>query len=124
MSFKFMATLSAIIAGSLTLMYGVLPGLVYWIFNIADGGPVSNFLSRRVAVLFLGFSVLLWVMREAKHSLTRNAVCLGVAIMTGAFAFLGLAEIIRGFAGGLTWGVVALEFFLMVGFARIWLANK
>ncbi len=124
MSFKFMATLSASIAGSLTLMYGLFPGLVYWIFSIDDGGLVADFLSRRVAVLFLGFCVLLWTMRNAAHSPTRNAVCLGVAVMTGAFAFLGLGEIMRGFAGGLTWGVVALEFFLMVGFARIWLANK
>ena len=124
MSFNFMATVSAIIAAVLMVIYGALPDFAYWIFSIPEGGETSDFISRRTAVLFFGFAVLLWSVRDEPASSTRRAICLSVTLLTGVFVVLGLAEIFRGFAGGLTWGVVGLELALMAGFARIWLQGE
>jgi len=120
MTFRFMAIASAIIAAVLTLVYGLMPGQVYAIFSIDDGGPAAEFISRRAAVLFLGYAVLLWALRNAPPSAERRAVCLAAAVMTGVLALLGTAEVLRGFAGPLTWSVIVLEFALMAGFARLW----
>ena len=121
MSFKFMATVTAIIAASLALMYGLFPGMVYWILGVPDGGEVGDFISRRAATLFLGFAVLLWSVRGEPQSTMRGSLCLAVAVLTGAIAALGLYELLRGFSGGLHWGVVVLELALMAGFGRLWL---
>ncbi len=121
MSFKFMATIAALIAAVLAVMYGFLPDVVYWIFSVPDGGETGDFISRRAATLFLGFAVLLWSIRDAPKSALRRSICLAVTVLTGVIALLGLFEILRGFSGGLHWGVVGLELALMAGFGRLWI---
>ena len=124
MDFRFMASVSAVIAAVLAVMYLVFPGLVTWIFGLGDGGEVADFLSRRAGVLFLGFSVVLWSARQAQPGPARRAICLGAAVLTAVFAGLGAVEALRGFAHGLTWVVVALEMLLAVGFGRLLLRGE
>ncbi|MCF6326546.1 MAG: hypothetical protein L3J21_04540 [Devosiaceae bacterium] len=119
MTFKFLASAGAFIAAILTLLYGLAPNSVYAIFSIDSGGPTGDFISRRAAVLFLGYAVLMWGLRNAPPSAERRAVCLAAVVMTGGLALLGIGEVLRGFAGPYTWVPIVLELLLMSGFARL-----
>ena len=96
--FKVVSVITAVIAFVLCIVLILFPEVIFMLFNI-DGNSSAFFIGRRTAMLFLGISVLTWAGRNASHSESRQAICLGLTISMLALALLGITEYLRGFAG-------------------------
>lgn len=100
-----------------------VPEVIFELFNVDDNSS-AFFFGRRAAMLFLGIAVLSWVGRNASHSESRQAICLGLATSMLALAILGIFEYLRGFAGvGILLAVIT-EVCLFSMYFKIWLSNK
>ncbi len=118
LSFKTLSIASATIAGALFLILLFVPGVVFWLFQIPASDSAA-FLARRAAVLFLGFGVIMWRIRDAVASPAIHAICVGWGVAMLALAVLGSMEFVRGFAGGGIFAAVAIETFLGVSYLRL-----
>lgn len=121
--FKTVSVITAFIAFTLCMVLLFVPEVVFRLFNVQEHSS-AFFIGRRAAMLFLGFSVFTWVGKNAKHSESRQAICLGLAISMLALALLGTVEYLRGYAGiGISLAVVT-EVVLAVMYFKIWLSYK
>ena len=117
LSFRSLSIFSTTLAAALFLTLLLMPGLVFWLFHIPAESAV--FLSRRAAVLFLGFAILMWLVRNAENSSTRRAISLGWGTTMTALAILGTFEFIRGFVGPGIFMAAAVELFLGLSNLRL-----
>jgi hypothetical protein len=85
--FKMVSVITAVIALTLCLVLLLKPEVIFMLFSI-DENSAAFFVGRRAAMLFLGISVITWVGRNASHSESRLAVCLGSC---NFYAFVGFA---------------------------------
>ncbi|WP_432452911.1 MULTISPECIES: hypothetical protein [unclassified Agarivorans] len=121
--FKMVSVITAVIALTLCLVFLITPEVIFMLFNI-DENSSAFFIGRRAAMLFLGISLITWVGRNASHSDSRQAVCLGLAISMFSLAVLGTIEYLRGFAGfGISLAVMT-ETFLALLYFKIWFSCK
>ena len=121
--FKIVSAITAVIALTLCLVLLLTPEVIFMLFSI-DENSSAFFIGRRVAMLFLGISVITWVGRNASHSESRQAVCLGLAISMLSLAVLGTIEYLRGFAGfGISLAVIT-EAILALLYFKIWFSCK
>ena len=121
--FKIVSAITAVIALTLCLVLLLTPEVIFMLFSI-DENSSAFFIGRRVAMLFLGISVITWVVRNASHSESRQAVCLGLAISMLSLAVLGTIEYLRGFAGfGISLAVIT-EAILALLYFKIWFSCK
>lgn len=118
LSFKNLSVVSAAIAGALFLTLLIVPDLVFWLFQIPAPDSAA-FLARRAAILFLGFGIIMWRIRDSEASPTISAICLGWGVSMVALAMLGAMEFVRGFAGGGIFFAVVIETFLGVSYLRL-----
>ncbi len=117
-NFRSLSILSAALAAALFLTLLFMPGLVFWLFQI-PGSESAAFLSRRAAVLFLGFGILMWLVRNAEGSPMRRAICIGWGTTMVALAILGTLEFLRGFVGIGIFSAVFIETFIGVSYLRL-----
>lgn len=101
----------------------VFPEPIFYLFNVA-GNDSAYFISRRAAMLFLGFAVISWLSRNAQPSATRQAISLGIAMSMFGLAILGMLEFLRDYAGGGIFMAASAELFLAVSYFSIWLSDK
>jgi len=118
LDFRTLSILSTALAAALFLTLLFMPELVFWLFQIPDSESAA-FLSRRAAVLFLGYGVLMWLVRNAENSSVRRAICMGWGTAMTALAVLGTIEFIRGFVGPGIFSAVAIETFVGVSYLRL-----
>jgi len=121
--FKMVSVITAVIALTLCLVLLLTPEVIFMLFNI-DENSSAFFIGRRAAMLFLGISVITWVGRNASHSESRQAVCLGLAISMLSLAVLGTIEYLRGFAGFGIYLAVITEAILALLYFKIWFSCK
>jgi len=121
--FKMVSVITSVITLSLCLVLLLIPELIFMLFDI-DENSSAFFIGRRAAMLFLGISVFTWSGRNAAHSESRQAVCLGLTISMLALALLGTAEYLRGFAGiGISLAIIT-EATLALLYFKIWFSYK
>ncbi|MEP0354866.1 hypothetical protein [Paraglaciecola sp.] len=121
--FKVTSTITAVIAFTLCLVLILIPEVLFMLFHI-DENSSAIFMARRAAMLFLGISVFSWFGRNAKHSESRQAICLSLSISMFGLAFLGSAEYLRGYAGiGILLAVIT-EATLAFMYFKIWFRCK
>ena len=116
--FRTLSILSTALAAALFLTLLFVPGLVFWLFQI-PGSESAAFLARRAAVLFLGFGILMWLVRNAENSPARRAICIGWGMTMAALAILGTLEFFRGFVGVGVFPAVFIETFIGVSYLRL-----
>lgn len=121
--FKRLSTIMAIIAFVLFACLLLMPESIFYLFQIPENES-AFFISRRAAMLYLGIGVLSWLGRNAVNSLTRQSVCMGLAVAMLGMATLGAFEFIRGFAGVGIGLAVATELLLGIAYLKVWLANR
>jgi len=80
----------------LTLL--LLPELIYWLFQL-DQTPSSDVLAKRAAMLFVGFTVLLYTTRNTDNREVQYAVSVSVFTAMAGLALLGIYELIQGAVG-------------------------
>jgi hypothetical protein len=94
---------------------------------LEDAGVAGNesafFLSRRAAMLMLGFSALSFQARKASHSVARQGILLSISVSMAGFAVLGSVEYWRGFANAGILKPVAVESALATTTFLLWLVG-
>ena len=81
-----------------------------------EGNASAYFLARRAAMLFLGYAVMAYTVRNAERSHARQAIILGIGTAMLSLFILGGVELVRGFAGfGILLAMVA-ELLLAVAY--------
>jgi peptidoglycan/LPS O-acetylase OafA/YrhL len=121
--FKVVSVITALISFFLCLVLLFYPKVIFILFNI-DENNSAFFIGRRTAMLFLGITVLTWVGRNAPHSESRQAICLGLTISMLALTLLGITEYVHGSAGAGMLLAVITEAILAVLYFKIWFSHK
>ncbi|MBL8137097.1 MAG: hypothetical protein JNL48_10795 [Acidobacteria bacterium] len=85
----------------------------------ADAATV--YMSRRYAVMFFGYTTLLWLSRHHTGTPAGRAICAGGSVVTGVMALLSLQGVLSGVVGPFAWSAVVAEVLLAVSFSRGWL---
>lgn len=123
LKYKIVSMSTAFIAMTLCIVLLLYPEIIFRLFNIQEESS-EFFIARRAAMLFLGISVFSWVGRNAVHSESRQAICLGLAVTMFTLALLGTVEYIRGYAGIGIFLAVVTEFILSALYFKIWYFYK
>lgn len=122
-AYRVVSIFTAFLALALCLLLLLAPEVIFVLFDI-QGHYSGSFLGRRTAMLFLGISILTWASRNASHSVSRQAICLGLAVAMMMLALLGLVEFFRGYAGiGISLAILT-ELVLSIVYFRIWFSHK
>lgn len=110
----------------------LVSALYFWLFMQLVFTPVEmlgflrapemdivHVLARRVSGLMLSFSVLLFLVRNARASAMRAAICVAVAVNMAVFASTGLYEFSRGAAEPDVFAPVVIEILSVVLFGIV-----
>lgn len=89
-----------------------------------EGSPGVHLLARRVAMLMLGFAVLVFLARKLPASAGRLAIATAVCVNMAGFASMGLFEFARGRLGADILVIVAIETTVAVSFGVIALRDR
>ncbi len=108
MNFKVIATVTAIIAFVLGVVYLFAGELAVGRWQIQPTESVL-LLGRRMGALYLGLSIMFFLARSAPASTTRTALGAGTAVALWVLVFLGVCELAAGHAGRGILGSVAVE---------------
>jgi hypothetical protein len=122
-SFRKLSTITAVIAVTLFLLLLFAPEIIFTLFQV-QGNESAFFISRRAAMLFLGFAVITWLGRNSSNSETRQAICIGMSISMLALAVLGVIEFLRNFVGIGIFLAVFTELVLGIAYLKIWKRNR
>jgi hypothetical protein len=121
--FRNLSSIMAVIAFTLFLFLLFAPEIIFNLFEI-QGDESAFFISRRAAMLFLGIAAFSWFGRNASHSESRQAICLGMSISMLSLAILGVFEFVRNFVGMGIFLAVATEIALGTAYFQIWSGSK
>lgn len=117
------------IAGLTTLLFLVLllaPEFIISLFGMEQAVAASD-MGRRAAMLFAGYTAMLWSVSNAPHSAARQSILCGITTMMLGLAFAGVFEFQRGAAkwpivlasvGETAWAVWAIWLFTKFGKAE------
>jgi hypothetical protein len=117
LSFRALATLTALLCFALALAWGLRPDLLLWLWSV-EYSSATGLVSRRNAALFLGIGVMFYRARHAPPSDTRRAMTAGFSIGCLVLAVLGFGEWINGNAGPGILLAVATETVLGLAFIQ------
>lgn len=108
-NFRAVAIGASILCFALAGVWLLAPSMLLSLWGVGYGDPVG-LIARRTAALFLGVGVMFFLARNAKPSLPRTALSLGLSVACMAVAALGVFELALGRAseGILTAVVVEL----------------
>jgi len=121
--FRVLSLITSVIAIILFISLLFVPEPIFMLFEI-DGNESAYFISRRAAMLFLGFAVISYFSRNAQNTNTRQSILLGLTLSMFGLAILGTFEFVRGFAGIGIFLAIGTEVFLAVSYGSIWLSSR
>ncbi|OPA90021.1 hypothetical protein BFW86_12695 [Pseudomonas fluorescens] len=98
LSFRPLATFTALLCFALALIWGLCPQLLLEMWSV-DYAQATGLVARRNAALFLAIGIMLYRARHAPPGDTRSAISSGFMIGCLVLAMLGLSEWITGNAG-------------------------
>jgi hypothetical protein len=98
MPFRPLALAAAAVSLALALTLVFAPGLLALLFGLAGTGP-GGFFARRLGMLFLGYAVLLALLRDLPAGPARRAVALAVGLALAGLAATGVWAFVAGDAG-------------------------
>lgn len=123
--FKFstLSIISASVAFALFIFLLAFPMPIYRLFGVEDNAS-AYFFTRRAAFLFLGFALIAFFSRNAEHSQSRQAICLGIGSSMLTLCLLGAVEYFRGFAGTGVFVAMIGELGLAIGYFYTYLMHR
>ena len=109
---------AAIILTALSATLLFIPGLIFWLFNMAyeDGGVIF---ARRAAMLFAGLAFLVWKARALPRTAATDAIFQAFMVLMAGLACVGLFEFLRGGVGIGIFLAIVVEVFFVIAFARL-----
>lgn len=117
LSFRNLATFTALLCFALALVWGLRPDLLLWLWSV-EYSNATGMVSRRNAALFLGIGIMFYRARHAPPSDTRRALTTGFITGCLVLALLGFGEWINGNAGPGILLAVATETVLGLAFIQ------
>ena len=117
-SYPLVSKLASALCFILFICLLLAPGLIYWIFGL-DGNEVSDLIARRAAMMLMGLSAIIFLSRNAEPSQLRQSLCLGLAIMMGALAIIGIFEFLRGIVGVGIWLAIITEIAFALAYFKL-----
>jgi hypothetical protein len=117
-SYPLVSKLASALCFILFICLLLAPSLIYWIFGL-DGNEVSDLIARRAAMMFMGLSAIICLSRNAEPSQLRQSLCLGLAIMMGALAIIGIFEFLRGIVGVGIWLAIITEIAFALAYFKL-----
>jgi hypothetical protein len=117
-SFKLIAQLGALISALLFLTFAFLPVIPFTMLGVAMT-PEGLLMARRMAALFLGIALILFLARGAGNSDLRRKVCAALSASMAALALFGLYDFVQGSVGYGIWIAVTVETFFAVTLALL-----
>jgi hypothetical protein len=106
--FKAISILTSLLYFYLFIRLLIFPESLCNDFGVA-GNESAYFLARRASMLMMGFSALLFLLRNIPPSVVRQAISFSVGLNMAGFAAMGLFELMRGFVKTSILGVIAIE---------------
>ncbi len=119
MNFKILSYFTFGLSAVLSILLLFFPNVIFFIFGL-EGNATADFISRRAAMLFLGYAVIAFFSRNSPPSDSRQAITLGIALSMLGLAILGLFEFARGFAGLGSLLPICTEFLLSLAYFSVW----
>lgn len=107
-SFKVISLLTSLLYFHLFIKLLFFPESLCNGFGVT-GNESAYFLARRASMLMMGFSVLLFLLRNIPPSAVRQAISFSVGLNMTGFAIMGFFELMRGFVKTSILGVIAVE---------------
>ena len=123
MSFRILAVTTSLVGFVLAIGYLFAGAIVVGRWQLEPTEAVL-LLGRRMAALYLGLSVILFLARSAPASTIRTALCAGAAVALSMLALLGVCELALGHAGPGILASVVIEALLAFGFVRLLLSAR
>ncbi|NVZ53381.1 hypothetical protein HX792_23785 [Pseudomonas sp. B6002] len=117
LSFRALATFTALLCFALALVWGLRPDLLLWLWSV-EYSSATGLVSRRNAALFLAIGIMFYRARHAPPSDTRSALTTGFITGCLVLAVLGFSEWINGNAGPGILLAVATETVLGLAFIQ------
>ena len=117
LSFRTLATATALLCFALALIWGLRPELLLGMWGVASS-DATGLVARRSAALFLAIGIMFYRARHAPPSDTRRAITSGFAIGCLVLAVLGVCEWFSGNAGPGIFLAVATETVLGLAFVQ------
>lgn len=117
LSFRPLATFTAVLCLALALVWGLRPDLLLWMWSV-EYSSATGLVCRRNAALFLAIGIMFYRARHAPPSDTRRALTTGFITGCLVLAVLGFSEWINGNAGPGILLAVATEAVLGLAFIQ------
>jgi len=121
--FNILSIVTSIIAGLLFICLLLFPEFIFMLFEI-NGNESAYFISRRAAMLFLGYAIISYLARNAQPSMTRQALAFGLGVTMFSLAILGLIELLRGAAGIGILLAIGTELLIAGCYFLVWNSNR
>lgn len=120
---RFFFVVVAIFTALLGVVWVFFPETMLGSWDVkADG--VAAYMGRRYGGLFFGYSVILWLSRNAGPSQLRRAILAGSAVVTGVVGILSVIGAVSRVVGPGVWGAGAAEIALAGAFGYFWFATR
>jgi hypothetical protein len=113
MEFPFVARIGALIAMLLFITFAFIPVIPFTMLGVAMT-PEGLLMARRMAALFLGISLILWVLRDAPDSDLRRGISLALSVSMGVLAAFGFLDWLGGRNGPGVFVALAAEAYFAI----------
>lgn len=110
LSFPGIARLGALIALILFVTFAFIPVLPFTMIGV-EMVPEALLMARRMSALFLGISLIAWLVRDEDNSPLRRSVSASLAASMAALALFGLWDFVQGSVGMGIWIAITVESF-------------
>ncbi len=121
--FKVMSVLTSALYFYLFILSLLFPESLCNDFGIT-GNESFYFSARRASMLMLGFSVLLFLVRNSPPSIVRQAIAISISLNMVGFALSGSFELIRGFIKTSVLGVIVIEFLIATIYFTFFISDR
>ena len=123
MNFKNIAVVTAFIAFVLGIGYLFFGSLIIGRWQIEPTNSVL-LLGRRMGSLYLGLSIIFFLLRSLAMSIARTALIIGAAVTLSVLALLGLYEYSVGSVGSGILVSVVIESILAIGYIIVFFNDR
>ena len=118
-NFKNISLVTALITTLVAFQLLFMPDHIFTGFGLT-GNEEAFFIARRAAMLFIGFSLLLFLECNRPSSPSRRSLCISISCFMLLLALLGIYEYLRDYAGQGIMLAVAIELCISAAYLKLW----
>ncbi len=109
MNLKMLLSVYAVFLGVGAAAFTVGPSVVMSVFGNPPLDERETFLAWMASAPLIGLAIICWTTRLAEASKTRDAVILGLTVVSGLFTVLGVLAGIANYGNWVVWAATAVH---------------